>query len=448
MQKQLMGVAALSAALAVADASQAQAVQWRVEDGGNGHWYEVLVVPSGIVWNSAASAAYERGGHLATLTSQAESDHAFQVAHAIPTAWVSLGNSTLTGPWLGGFQNRDAPDYSEPAGGWGWVTHEPWDFTRWSSGDPSETGSQDVIAMSGSCCMTDGPDWNDLNERIQLRSALIEWSADCNNDGIVDYGQCRDGTLPDYNGNNIPDCCENQAPCVVGHFPVQWRVEAGGNGHWYQRVPRIAEAWDDLVNTARQIGGDLTSIASGHENAFVQSVAFTQGGPSGHAALGAESPGGTCSVPWRWTDGTSLSYSNWDAFQPDCLPAVPEEIALMYASGRWHDYPRTGWVGEWTGAVLEWSADCNNDGVVDYGQILQGQLPDTNQNGVPDSCETPDCTTADLFRDFNVNGADLGILLAQWGPVNSLTVSDLNNDGAVDGIDLGLLLSFWGPCPG
>jgi hypothetical protein len=52
----------------------------------------------------------------------------------------------------------------------------------------------------------------------------------------------------------------------------------------------------------------------------------------------------------------------------------------------------------------------------------------------------------DLFPDGTVNGVDLGILLAQWGPASPATVSDLNRDGAVDGNDLGILLSAWGPC--
>jgi hypothetical protein len=34
--------------------------------------------------------------------------------------------------------------------------------------------------------------------------------------------------------------------------------------------------------------------------------------------------------------------------------------------------------------VIEYSADCNNDGIVDKGQILFGQLADTNNNGIPD----------------------------------------------------------------
>ena len=54
---------------------------------------------------------------------------------------------------------------------------------------------------------------------------------------------------------------------------------------------------------------------------------------------------------------------------------------------------------------------------------------------------------ADIYRDHNVNGADLGILLSQWGPVTSLTQSDFNTDDVVDGADLGVLLNWWGPCP-
>ena len=53
----------------------------------------------------------------------------------------------------------------------------------------------------------------------------------------------------------------------------------------------------------------------------------------------------------------------------------------------------------------------------------------------------------DLFVDSVVNGADLGVLLSQWGPVGTGTVGDINRDGRVDGADLGMLLSNWGPCP-
>ena len=48
----------------------------------------------------------------------------------------------------------------------------------------------------------------------------------------------------------------------------------------------------------------------------------------------------------------------------------------------------------------------------------------------------------DLDLDGDVDGADLGLLLASWGPCDGCS-ADLNLDGLVDGADLGLLLANW-----
>jgi hypothetical protein len=100
---------------------------------------------------------------------------------------------------------------------------------------------------------------------------------------------------------------------------------------------------------------------------------------------------------------------------------------------------------------LEYDADCNADNIVDFGQCLDGSLPDTNTNNIPDCCEenTPcsPCYTYDLNPTGTVDGADLGALLAFWGPVSAaFPRADINRDGVVDGADLGLLLANWGPC--
>ena len=86
-------------------------------------------------------------------------------------------------------------------------------------------------------------------------------------------------------------------------------------------------------------------------------------------------------------------------------------------------------------------ADCNSDGIGDACAIADG-APDFDGDGVPDSCEC----IGDLFVDGQINGADLGALLSQWGPATAATASDLNRDGQVNGADLGYLLSAWGPC--
>jgi hypothetical protein len=87
-------------------------------------------------------------------------------------------------------------------------------------------------------------------------------------------------------------------------------------------------------------------------------------------------------------------------------------------------------------------ADCNNNGVGDACELAAG-APDFNLDTIPDTCQC----LADLFVDRQVNGADLGALLAFWGPVNpALPSADINRDGVVNGADLGYLLNAWGPC--
>jgi len=87
-------------------------------------------------------------------------------------------------------------------------------------------------------------------------------------------------------------------------------------------------------------------------------------------------------------------------------------------------------------------ADCNNDGVGDACELAAG-APDFNHDTIPDACQC----LADLFVDGQINGADLGALLAFWGPVNlGFPQADMNRDGKVDGADLGHLLASWGPC--
>ncbi len=63
----------------------------------------------------------------------------------------------------------------------------------------------------------------------------------------------------------------------------------------------------------------------------------------------------------------------------------------------------------------------------------------------PGGCviKTPGCVE-DINGDGNIDGADLGLLLAAWDTNDA--DADLNGSGNVDGADLGLLLAAWGEC--
>jgi len=125
------------------NASMAALVQWKVEDGGNGHYYEAISV-SGLTFDDARVSAELRDGYVVTITSQAEQD--FISSHVISDGF---------GYRIGGFQPIGSP---EPDGGWEWVTGEKFDYTNWYSGEPNnQFGIEDTLVMWASNQWNDGP---------------------------------------------------------------------------------------------------------------------------------------------------------------------------------------------------------------------------------------------------------------------------------------------------
>jgi hypothetical protein len=237
---------------------------------------------------------------------------------------------------------------------------------------------------------------------------------------------------------------------------VQWRVEDGGNGHWYQFVVVApSSSWTSANSEAAARNGYLASVHSSTEATFVQLLANATAGaftsnPGGNEVgpwLGATRILGTNG--WQWTSGEPWAFTQWCSGEPNGGSSEPH-VHLMRngATSCWNDRENNAFGVGNPSFVIEWSADCNNDGTVDYGQILQGQLADTNTNGVPDICEVPTCHDIDLNLNEIVEGGDLGVLLAFWGPVSpAFPRADIYSDGLVNGADLGILLAFWGPCP-
>jgi hypothetical protein len=421
------------ATLAIASTAQAQqAVQWKVSDGGNGHWYQVVLQRRPFA--ESANHATSVGGFLAEIDSSTENSFCFGLASADLAAWYLPTVGFGQGPYVG--------SHRVSTGEWVHLSGASMRYSGWCSGQPDDYGGSQSVATHWAPTGQPSSCWDDVSPEF-VNSSIVEWSADCNGDGIVDYGQCHDGTLADYNGNNIPDCCERGDVCVVGTYPVQWRTSEGGNGHWYQ-LDRAVLPWDAASNRASELGGALATISSLDENRIATAIAVRSG-------LADVWLGGFRSIDqsdWQWIGGESFVFSNWAPGAPwDGEYRFMELIAAPGATsiGRWNAELIFAF-GPGQHSIFEWSTDCDADGIVDYGQLLTGQLADSNTDGVPDVCQQPNCVDADLFRDFNVNGADLGILLSQWGPNSPLTVSDINSDGVVNGADLGILLSFWGAC--
>jgi len=140
--------------------------QWRIEDGGNGHWYEA-VFSGEISWTDANGAATAAGGYLATITSEAENGFVYDLARDKPLLWyVTLGGRTL-GPWLGGYQS---PDNHAPNEDWHWVTGEPWGYTNWCAGEPNDYlgANENRLQFFGYTPPQTSPQWSDSDGSASL----------------------------------------------------------------------------------------------------------------------------------------------------------------------------------------------------------------------------------------------------------------------------------------
>ena len=204
--------------------------------------------------------------------------------------------------------------------------------------------------------------------------------------------------------------------------PIQWNE----NGHWYQLFtvdePGISPEAHFLI--AESMGGHTATISSSEENAICLNLAPPW------TLLGIRKENGTNQ---GWVTGEPWNYSNWEGGEGN---NEWELYGGFTPSGTWWDTDNS----LRTNSIIEWDADCNDDNIVDYGQILDGTLADKNSNGIPDICEC----SADITSDGYVNVTDLLVVIDQWGSTDS--PADVTQDGIVDVSDVLLIIGNWGPC--
>ena len=122
-------------------------VVWDPLQGGNGHTYEVVIVPGGITWAAAHEAAIQGGGALASPASAAENAFVFGLIDD-PACWT-VHNGFASGPWLGGYLDAATASWRFAATSEAFPAAPPWlpgqpdtafgaDRLHYSAGSPGQ----------------------------------------------------------------------------------------------------------------------------------------------------------------------------------------------------------------------------------------------------------------------------------------------------------------------
>ena len=128
MKKFLLAAACLAAMTSSAFAETNSIPENAVEY--NGHHY-CLVDDVALKWDDAKKYCEERGGHLATITSEDEENFLKDLVSK---------QGTKNSYWLGGYVNK--------IGMWNWITGEKFNYTNWGAGQPDNyLGKEDVLMM-------------------------------------------------------------------------------------------------------------------------------------------------------------------------------------------------------------------------------------------------------------------------------------------------------------
>ena len=169
------------AMLVLVGSAIAEPIQWTVEEGGNGHWYELVQLTVENDWCYLQNMADEQThlgmpGYLVTITSQEEQNWIFTQYGCELSNWIAMGF----------YQISNVPNVA-----WVWITGETWDYTNWDVGEPNnhtQGGGGEYMGMF-SRLDCDG-EWNDYCNYPELTGYVVEFG------GFDPISECPPGEPP------------------------------------------------------------------------------------------------------------------------------------------------------------------------------------------------------------------------------------------------------------
>ncbi|HMN95896.1 MAG TPA: lectin-like protein [Phycisphaerales bacterium] len=414
----------------------------RFPDTGRRHQ---LVSP--LPWIVARDHAIERGGVLTTIRSSGENE------------WLFRWMANLKGvprPFLTGLADESGQ------GVFAWESGAPVSYLDWAPGAPA-IGAP-AAALYGAA---EGA-WSDVALLGPQHFSVIEYG----------FASCKEGAGGCMAPNGTPGCeivsccnvlCDLDPFCclaswdsfcadaaaiqcdpTVTHGPFEFA------GTWYYLLSRSSAT--EAQRVARGLGGNLATIPNAPTNQFIRTT--VGGAVPGVNPLWIGLTDEAIEGSFDWVGGAPIAYTNWNFGEPNNSGGF-EHFVEMRQDGRWNDLVNAPAFA--VRGVVEVAPRCGLPGISDC--LTPSGFPYCMDELCcaevcafdPGCCETSwdgSCAAraallcfgaclGDLDGDGLVGGADLGLLLNDWGLPGA---ADLNVDGIVDGADLGLLLNAWGAC--
>lgn len=432
-----------------------------VQDPATGQTYQRF--DAVLAWSDAKAHCEGLGGHLVTITSQAENDFVYG----------SIGIDGMN-HWLGGTDES-------VEGAWEWVTGEPWIYTRWGSGQPDDGWTGQDYLMYWDLAPGRWDD-NGLPYIDQVFTFICEWGCgDGDGDGYLPIS-CGGDDCDDTDPNvfpGAPEICDGEDSDCDGDVPADeddadidgWMVCAGdcddtdpmvnpsmqeipdngvdddcdpatadspivqdpATGQSYRRFD-TKMTWSDAKAYCESLGAYLTTITSQSENDLVYGAIGIDGenhwlGATDEAAEGT----------WQWISGEPWAYTNWSPGQPDDDLGQDYLIFWDGAPGRWDDngLPQADhtftFICEWDCGDSDGDDVCN---VVDNcPRVSNPGQDDTDGDGIGDACETSLGSS-----DFDATSGNPGLGYPSWDPVTYFYMDQIHLSADAAGAPDGLVL--------
>ena len=342
----------------------------------NGHVYERY--DYNLSWTDAKSFCAAKGGHLVTITDEAEQAAVVGLLNGCPMGFYHIGCSDMA-----------------QSGNWSWVNGEGFSYANWDSQAPEPTkGAGEYYGA------IIGRAWNP-NKQIG------EWIDEQDNGGSGFYAFVNAGFI-----------CEFDNTSGSAYTPGNTITYAGKT---YERYD-YSMSWNSARSICEQMGGHLVTITDAAENNAV--VSLLSGCPHGYYHIGGFDL--TQQNAWSWVTGESFSYANWDPQAPEPTRKDGEFYAAIIGI----DYPQNKQVGEWidepdVATATGFYGPSNNGFICEYEirdtmppVVTKAEVSNITATGYEVTCEATDDYGVTQFQIGTWNDI-IGIDAAKWQVANA-----------------------------